>query len=55
MNDYGLTYRLTVCYPTFAALKFVAIPIFMKKKLSVFAFSEFLVSRCEKNTSNPRC
>ena len=48
MSGYGLTCRLSMCYPNFTASKFVAMSIFMKF-LFHFAPSLKIVSLCKKN------
>ena len=53
-EQYGQTYRSTMCYPNVTTSKFVAISIFMKEFFSVFffAFSLEFVSLGKKNISH---
>ena len=51
MIGYGLTYRSTMCYRNFTALRFVAISIFMKNVKKKLHSRSNLFLLCKKNNS----
>ena len=49
MSGYGLTYKLTMCYPNFIASKFVASSMFMNNNKKKKSFSLEIVLLTKKN------